>query len=166
MSIPPNNGRRTMLPQTTTHLDWRSTMDINPTSGQVTIAQSGQVFAAINPNFERWRTDVPGPNTSSGMMKAYSVIKEGDFTAIFSSIGRDWRLHLPTQGQIVMLCQEFPEFLPSNTTIFFGFQVHGENDLFVAGVRKEKGALLVAPYRMNDPHVWPIRHPRRVAFFQ
>lgn len=126
----------TMTYPDTSHLRHLGTVkELAPTSGQVTLANSSDIFTGhIDPNFKYWGTDKSGKDTEATAALFYEMKQDGTFDTLFSSFGVDLFSLAWQQGQIREFCASYRHLLQQdvNSNTFFLFEVNGQ--LFVARV--------------------------------
>lgn len=110
------------------------TIVIAATSGKKTIAQAGDIFQTIDPDFENWDLDVPGEAEPATPVNVYELVGDGDFRTIFyGSLGRNLNDFRFTQEQIIVFVHDHKKWLCTNgSATFFLFKVAGQ--FFVARV--------------------------------
>ena len=119
---------------------------INAVDGTKTIAQAGDVFGHIDPDFKE--LDVPGIMTSATDVAVFEVMSFGTSAETFESLGRLSRLCL-TQGQIVEFCSSFDRYLSLFGSTSFLFE--RKREFFSASVRVlDGGEKEVLPFSLRD----------------
>ena len=145
-----------------TRLYHDETIVVGSTTGKEMLAASGEVFPGwLDPNFERWGTNVQSDPTEEAGVEVWEMAEDANFRTMFSSLGDPERLCL-TQGQIRKFAAERRDKLHSNGwATFFLFRV-GE-ELFVAGLDDYGRELLAFVYRFGNGYVWCAGDRRRVV---
>jgi hypothetical protein len=147
----------------TTHLRYLSSTTLAATSGQVTLAQSTEVFTGhLDSDFKNWGTDKAGLDTPEGApADIYEMKAEGNYKSLFGSISANPHDLCWQQGQIVEFCRTHRDFLcQDGYATFFLFEVDGE--LFVASVRVRAGGLECSVIRFGSDRVWNAKYRHRL----
>ncbi len=144
-------------------------VEIAATTGYETIARSPEVFKGfLDPDFERWGTDVRGIATPPAKVDVWEMdpdkCPDATFREMFESLGNPDNLVL-TQGQIVDFCQRHPDLLRGDgfATLFL-FRTREER--FVAYVDVDGDVLLARVYRFSDGARWDAVVRHRVVVLQ
>lgn len=136
------------------------TLTLDPTDGKETLANAGNLFTGwLDPDFENYRTNVPGSATPEMKIAVYEMIKDGDFKEIFGSLANDPGVLCLGQGQIIQFVKKFGSWLhPDGYATLIPFKAKskdGHEEVFVAIVYRSSGGRLGAVvYRFSDGNVW------------
>ena len=147
-------------------------LTLAPTKGSVTIAEATDVFTGyLNPDFENWGTNQAGADTEATKVDVLEMTKNGSYSQLFGSLGRDLLSLCLTQPQIVEFHRTHREHLrQEGYGTFFLFAVKRENeeeyDLFVAFVYVSGGRLKAFVSRFTNGHVWLADDRRRLVVKQ
>jgi hypothetical protein len=131
--------------------------------GTRTIAQAGNVFSYIEPDFTKWGLDVVGAATPAISMQMYEQVKSATLRQMLTSLSSDLDRLCLSQHQIGMFCEEHPEWLRQNDcpTLFL-FKVGKK--FFFALVRVGSGGLKVRVLRCErNSFVWRAEYLYRLA---
>ena len=138
---------------------------IDPTTGDETIANAGDVFTGyFDPDFEHWGTNKPsGVATDATPAKVYEMHRNATFADMFASLGDIddlcWQ-----QGQIINFCRKHPDKLRQDGFgTFLPFKVEGVSSPFVSRVRVLGGGLGVDVGRLGLGIVWGAGYRGRVV---
>ncbi len=150
-----------VLADDTSHLRFLESVELAPTSGKVTLAQSSDIFN-VDLNFKNWGTDKSGSDTQGQTALIYEMKKDGTFVALFNSFGADLSSLVWQQGQIREFCASHRHLLcQDGYGTFFLFEV--DKKLFVADVIVGGGRLCADVRRVSDDGVWGAAFRRRLV---
>lgn len=107
---------------------------VGTTTGARTIASVSDVFTwDIDPDFKNWGLDVPGEAKPETPVQVYEMVADGDYKAIYGSLGQNLDKLCFTQEQIIAFVRDHKNWLrKGGWATFFLFKVAGE--FFVARV--------------------------------
>lgn len=147
----------------TSHLRFLEAVTLGPTSGNVTLAQSGDVFPRfLDSDFKNQGTDKPGQATDEQRTFIYEMKKDGTFADLFGSFDLDLCTLCWRQEQIRLFCQQHRHLLRQDsygTFFLFGF----DKKLFVSNVNVVAGQLGADVNRFSSDLVWSAAYRRRVV---
>lgn len=117
------------------------------------IADSQGVFKYIDPDFRNWGLNEAGEDTKKQNLNIYEMKKDGNFGALFGSLG-DPSDFVVTQGQIIDFCVNSPKKLRQDGYGTF-FLIQDQNGkMFVVRVHVDGSGPGVRVYRFECRHVW------------
>ncbi len=97
-------------------------LELDPTDGQATIAESKGVFNWVNPLSRDYRCNVPGKPTGKTRVAVYRMVRKGDFRRMFCRLGVDLGKLRFKQDQIIQFVQKHRQWLQTEgCTTFFLF---------------------------------------------
>lgn len=161
----------------TTHLRYLSTTTLAPTKGNVTLAQSADVFTGhLDHDFINWGTDVAGVDTGETPADIFEMKKSGTYAHFFGSlvgaegtyeeIAAACRPLRWQQGQIKDFCRTNRHLLRQEgwaTFFLFEVEIDGKPFLFVADVGVDGGYLRAYVNRFSRTGVWNADYRHRVV---
>lgn len=129
-------------------------LSLSACDGTRNLAHAKDVFPVyIDRDLTTWRLDVLGVATPAMSLQVYEQVRNGDFRQMFGSISVDFNSLVMSQHQIVVFCQEHPEWLRDvSFSTFFVFKENGE--FFVADVGVRSSGLGVRVYRLGHNIIW------------
>lgn len=141
-----------VLGNDTSHLRFLESVELAPTSGKVTLAQSSDILN-VDLNFKNWGTDKTGSDTQGQTALIYEMKQDGTFANLFNSFGVDLSSLVWQQAQIREFCVSHRHLLRHDGYgTFFLFEV--DKKLFVASVSVGDGELSANVDRISDGRVW------------
>lgn len=128
-----------------------------------TIANTKEVFAYIDPNFEKHGLGKPGKATVEMLVKVYETVKnEATFVQMFCSLGVDLDKLCFTQHQIISFCESNTEWLCADDYATF-FLVKLDGQFFVASVSVHSDGLFTHVRQLGNGAVFGADHPHRLV---
>lgn len=146
------------------HISGDEEIIVDACDGKETIAEASDVFTwGIDPDFQRWGTNVPGQATGPTRASVYEQVEHATYEQIFDSLGRDRDSSAWEQEQIINFIRKHQKWLrKEGWGTFFLFKANGE--FFVAYVSVDAGG---GPYadvdRFSRGGVWDAGRRYRVV---
>lgn len=139
------------------------TLVIDQCDGSRVIADAGDVFDYIDPDFRNWKADEVGQATLDTPVNVCELVKDGTFSDFFGSLSPDMDKLCFTQDQIIGFVKKQRGWLQTDgCATFFLFKSH--NKFFVADVGfNSVGRLVVVVNRLEDDYVWDAEGRHRVV---
>ncbi len=141
-------------------------LTISECSGQRTIAKVDKVFRGyIDRDFVNYGLDVEGVATPDTDVEVHELVRDGDFTDIYNSLGADLDKLVLTQDQVISFVETHRGWLRKDGYGTF-FLLKEGNGFFVAGVSVHPDGLDVQARRLSDAYVWYGGYGRRFVLPQ
>lgn len=136
---------------------------ITATDGTETLAEAGDVFAYIDPDFNNWGCNIPTQPTQDVDVEVRELINDGKFTQIFGSFDVDLEKLVFTPAQIKSFAKNHRDWLRTEVwATFFLFKVG--NEFFVVRMYVDgDGRLMVDVFRFSRDRVWDAESRLRIV---
>lgn len=139
------------------------TVKLDSVKGNVTIADSKNVFTYIDGDFKNWKVNTSSDATPETRVDVYEMTKDATFTQMFGSLCSDLDTLCFTQHQIVNFVTKHRNWLRTEGYGTF-FLFKSDEQFFVAFVHfPDGGSLEVGVRRFEYPPVWLASNRRRLV---
>lgn len=127
---------------------------IDACDGSEGLSNANDVFAWIDPDFEKYGADATGKASSRTEVVVYEMVKDASFVDMFTSLDKNMRKLLLTPHQIKKFVVNHREWLRTDGYGTF-FLFESNNEIFVARVGFSSGdSHRVSVYRFENSSVW------------
>lgn len=129
-------------------------LTISARDGNRTITKAKKTFKSyIDSDFSNWDLDKKGTSTGETRVQVHELIKDANFTQMFTCLSSDLDKLVLTQDQIIEFCEKNKNWLRAGGYATF-FLFKGNGKCFVAVVPVHSDGLYVRVLRLENGLVW------------